>query len=64
MAERRPPDPEEFRIMEIGESYLDGLHAGGAIDPEALMASHPDIRDLLERRLALIEMIYRARPRP
>lgn len=66
MAEGRlpgsPTNPER-RVEEVAERYLDDLLAGESPDREGIVAAHPEIGDVLRRRLALVEMLYRARPR-
>ena len=60
-AERIPPDVEEL-LDEIAEGYLEQLQAGTSIDREAIVAAHAELVELLDRRLRLIEMIFKARP--
>ena len=52
------------RLDEIAEEYVDRLLAGEGPDREAIVASHPEIAQALGRRLALIDLIFQARPRP
>jgi hypothetical protein len=53
-----PPDVER-RVEEIADEYLDRLQAGEAPDRGAVVAAHPDLADLLEGRLALVELMHR-----
>ena len=53
--------PMEARGFEIGEAYLDRLHLGESPDVASLIKSHPELAPLLEKRLALVEIIFRAR---
>ena len=57
------PSDEDGRVEEIAEQYLDRLLSGGTPDRRALIAANPDIAELLDRRLALVELMMKARPR-
>jgi tetratricopeptide (TPR) repeat protein len=48
------------RVEELAEQFLDQLLAGEAPDRRAWASAHPDIADLLERRLAMLELVHRA----
>ncbi len=58
-------DPSESKaellVQEIGEEYLDRLQRGETPDPRALVAAHPEVAELLEQQLNLVEILYRAR---
>ena len=64
---KKPADPPsgdpERKVQEIAEEYLDRLIAGERLNRKAILAAHPEIAEPLERRLTLVEMIFRARPR-
>ena len=51
---------EELRVFEIGEAYLDQLHAGQSSGAAVLIASQPELAPYLERHLALVELLFRA----
>ena len=61
-------DPSESKaellVQEIGEEFLDRLHLGETPDTRALVAAHPEVAELLEQHLNLVETLYRARPSP
>jgi tetratricopeptide (TPR) repeat protein len=48
----------EGQLEALVERYIDQLHAGLSPDRRALLAAHPELADVLERRLALVEMIH------
>lgn len=50
----------ERRLEAIAEQYLNQLQAGEAPDRKALIDGHPDIAEQLERRLTLLEILFRA----
>ena len=51
----------EARVFELGEAYLDQLHAGNAPAVTSIIESHPDLVPSLERHLALVELLFGAR---
>jgi hypothetical protein len=51
-------------IEEIAERYLDSLLAGEHPDRRAIVEAHSDIAYELDRRLALVDLLFAARPRP
>jgi WD40 repeat protein/tetratricopeptide (TPR) repeat protein len=54
----------ERRVEELAEEYLDRLQAGQPPDRQALLDAHPHLAAVLERRLALVEVMFlAARPR-
>ena len=66
MREGEPTAPsveskEELEVDTIGEQFLDRLQAGGMADRKALVQVHPEIADMLERHLALVEILHWAR---
>jgi len=48
------------QVEALAEEYLDGLLAGRAPDRQAFLAAHADLGELLEPRLALVELMHRA----
>ncbi len=50
----------EARVFEIGEEYLDQLHAGEPPSAAWLITSQPEHAPYLERHLALVELLFRA----
>ncbi len=52
---------QEARVFELGEAYLDQLHAGEPPTAAYLIASQPGLAPSLERHLALVELLFRAR---
>jgi WD40 repeat protein len=52
-------DPDQ-RVDELAEDYLDRLHAGKSPDRRALLAAHPDVAELLDRQLTLMEAAHDA----
>jgi WD40 repeat protein/tetratricopeptide (TPR) repeat protein/tRNA A-37 threonylcarbamoyl transferase component Bud32 len=54
-----PPDAEP-QVEALVERFLEQLRAGEEPDRRALVAAHPDIAPLLDRRLALVEMMFQA----
>jgi serine/threonine protein kinase len=54
------PDDAERRVEEIADCFLDQLQAGEAADRRAVVASHPELAGLLEKRLAFVENLHRA----
>ncbi len=50
----------ETRVFEIGEEYLDQLHAGEPPTAAFLIASQPEFAPYLEKHLALVELLFRA----
>ncbi len=58
------PEPEpaaerQRRVEAVAEEYLERLLAGESPDHPAFLAAHPDLADLLEPRLALVELMHR-----
>jgi tetratricopeptide (TPR) repeat protein len=49
----------ERRVEEIADRYLDQLQLGQSPDRDALVAEYPELAELLERRLAFVEQVYR-----
>ena len=47
------------RVEALADEYLEGLLAGRTPDRPAFLAAHPDLADLLEPRLALVELMHR-----
>ena len=45
-------------IEEIAEKFLENLRAGGEVDRQSFVASHPDLEPFLAERLALMENVY------
>jgi hypothetical protein len=62
--EAAPPGDRQRRVEALAEEYLEGLLAGRAPDRRAALAAHPDLADLLEPRLALVELMHRAARAP
>jgi serine/threonine protein kinase len=54
----------EQRLQTLADSFLDQLQAGEAVDPQVLLAEHPEIAGLLAPRLALVEQLYRFARQP
>ena len=52
---------QEARVFELGEAYLDQLHAGESPTAAYLIASQPELAPSLERHLALVELLFLAR---
>jgi hypothetical protein len=48
----------ERRVEEIAEEYLDRLQAGETPDRGAVLADYPDLGDLLDRRLKVVELMH------
>jgi tRNA A-37 threonylcarbamoyl transferase component Bud32/ribosomal protein S27E len=69
-AQANGPEPEpaaerQRRVEAAAEEYLEHLLAGKTPDRSAFLAAHPDLADLLEPRLALVELMHRvARGQP
>jgi hypothetical protein len=70
MSEPQPPEqpnrpgPEPLaerqrQVEALADEYLERLLAGGPPDRQAVLAAHPDLADLLEPRLALVELMHR-----
>ena len=57
-----PPHDDESRIHEIAEEYLDQLIGGLEPDRSGLLRRHPKIAVELDRRLSLMDLLFRARP--
>ena len=53
------PVDREAQIEALVEEYLDALQAGEQPNRAALLAVHTDIAEALDRRLALVEVMYR-----
>src|SRR5262249_41614798 len=49
----------ERALEELAEQYLARLRAGEVPDRRALVEAHPHLGDLLDRRLALVELLHR-----
>jgi WD40 repeat protein/tRNA A-37 threonylcarbamoyl transferase component Bud32 len=47
------------RVEALADDYLEGLIGDRTPDRHALLAAHPDLAELLEPRLALVELIHR-----
>jgi tetratricopeptide (TPR) repeat protein len=55
--------PDVARQVEaLAEEFLDQLHGGAQPQREVFVAAHPEIADLLNRRLRLVEMLHRLGP--
>jgi len=54
---------KENRIEAIAEEYLEALQAGAAPDLDGVVKKHPDLALWLERRLRLVELLFRATDR-
>ncbi len=54
------PEDAEERVEEIADRFLDQLQAGEAVDRSAVVAAHPELAGLLEKRLAFLENLHRA----
>jgi WD40 repeat protein/Flp pilus assembly protein TadD/ribosomal protein S27E len=52
-------DPQHT-IEELAEQYLTRLQAGEAVDRSKTLAEHPELGSSLDRRLALVEKVFRA----
>src|SRR5262245_7440282 len=55
----QPPPDAEQRVEALVERFLEQLQAGEAPDRPALVAAHPELAPGLERRLALVETMFR-----
>src|SRR4051812_26370320 len=53
------PIDREAQIEALVEEYLDALQAGEQPNRAALLAAHIDIAGALDRRLVLVEVMYR-----
>jgi tetratricopeptide (TPR) repeat protein/predicted Ser/Thr protein kinase len=51
---------DSARVEELAEQFLDQLLASETPERRAWTAAHPDIADLLDRRLAMLELVHRA----
>src|SRR5437016_545801 len=69
MSEANSPDPAEGpsgqlltdaerQVESLVERYVEQLQAGQPPDRAALVADHPDLAPLLDRRLALVEKMH------
>ena len=47
------------QVEELADEYLEHLLAGETPDRQAFLAAHPELADLLEPRLALVELMHR-----
>jgi ribosomal protein S27E/predicted Ser/Thr protein kinase len=47
------------QVEALAEEYLERLVAGETPDRQAFLGAHPDVADLLEPRLALLELMHR-----
>ena len=61
--DREEPTDIERKVEEIAESFLYRLQAGESPDRKAIVSANPAIAGPLRRRLALFELLFRARPR-
>ncbi len=61
VAEPAAIDDDEL-LLSLEERYLDALLSGDELDAEQLIASHPQVADVLRRRLSLIAAMHRAAP--
>jgi tetratricopeptide (TPR) repeat protein/tRNA A-37 threonylcarbamoyl transferase component Bud32 len=59
-ADDQVPADADRRVQEIGDLFLDRLQAGESVDRGAVVAAHPELAGLLEKRLALVENLHRA----
>jgi Ser/Thr protein kinase RdoA (MazF antagonist) len=59
-ADRPDPRTAEQRAAELADDYLDQLQAGQSPDRKALLAAHPEVADLLEQQLRLVEVMHEA----
>jgi hypothetical protein len=50
----------EQQVEEIAERFLDLLQAGETPDRQAVVAAHPELAGLLDRRLLFVENLHRA----
>jgi hypothetical protein len=57
--ESQPGVDRQRRVEALAEEYLEGLLAGQTPDRQAFLAAHADLADLLEPRLALVELMHR-----
>jgi WD40 repeat protein/serine/threonine protein kinase len=51
---------ETARVLRVLEDYLAELERGGRPDPEALLARHPDLADLLKEYLDRLDVLHQA----
>jgi serine/threonine-protein kinase len=62
----RPSGPSpgklDRRVESLAEQFLDLLQAGQSPDRRAWVSANADIAEELDRRLAVVEMMFRARP--
>src|SRR5271154_109859 len=58
-AASNPPDDRQRRVEQLADEYLDALLAGKTPDRQAFLAAHADVADLLEPRLALVDLMHR-----
>ena len=59
-----PEDLElESKLDQIGEVYLEQLQKGKQPDKRALLVTHQEFAEVLDRHLALVEMLHLARIR-
>lgn len=57
-----PAEPDvEIELEEIAEEFLHRLQAGEVPDKRAFMSAHPEISELVEQHLAVVEMLHHAR---
>ena len=56
------PHGEDRLVDRIAEEYLDRLIAGEVPDRSEILRAHPEVAVDLDRRLALMELLFRARP--
>jgi tetratricopeptide (TPR) repeat protein/tRNA A-37 threonylcarbamoyl transferase component Bud32 len=55
-----PENDAECQVEALVEEFLEQLQAGQTPSRLALTAAHPELAPLLDRRLALVEMMFRA----
>ncbi len=56
--EQDPPSAEDAVVSEICERYLEDLRSGHAPNRVRIAEAHPAISERLQRRLALIELLF------
>ena len=70
MTDREPENPKGKRVdpdteqvlNDLADGYLDRLQSGESPDRESVVSAHPDLGSLLDRRLALVELMFQSRP--
>ena len=61
--DRGKPANIQREVEEMAENFLDQLQAGESPDRKAIVSANPAIAGPLQRRLALFELLFQARPR-